>query len=222
LLDLGHELDRLATTGAELVHVDVMDGVYCPQFTFGPPIVKAIQTPLLKDCHLMVSDPISKVEAFVAAGADIITFHVGGVGHPHRALRMLGAATNVNDADRGIIRGVALDPSTPIESVEPLLEELELVLVLAIDPGWSGQSFLSATRSKLDRVRRLIESSARPILLGVDGGVTKTNIEDVGALGVDLIVTGSAVFDGGDVAANFAFMHDAALAGAARARASSG
>ncbi len=221
LLDLGHELERLAASGAELVHVDVMDGVYCPQFTFGPPLIKAMRTPLLKDVHLMVSDPISRVEAFVAAGADIITLHLGGVAHPHRALHMLGAATNANDPERGIIRGVGLDPSTPIEAVGPLLEVVDLVLVLAIDPGWSGQSFLPSTGERVARVRRLIEASGRPILLGVDGGVTKANIEQVGALGADLIVTGSAVFDGGDVAANFAFMRDGAVAGAARSHAAS-
>ena len=221
LLDLGHELERLAASGAELVHVDVMDGVYCPQFTFGPPLIKAMRTPLLKDVHLMVSDPISKVEAFVAAGADIITLHLGGMMHPHRALHVLGAATNVNDPDRGIIRGVGLDPSTPIEAIGPLLDDVELVLVLAIDPGWSGQSFLPATGERVARVRRLVEASGRPILVGVDGGVTKANIEQVGALGADLIVTGSAVFDGGDVATNYAFMRDRAAAGAARPQASS-
>ena len=221
LLDLGNELDRLAGAGAELVHVDAMDGVYCPELTFGPPMVKAIRTPLLKDCHLMVSDPISKVEAFVAAGADIITIHLAGVNHPHRALHLIGAATNVNNPERGIIRGVGLDPSTPIDAIEPVLDQVDLVLVLAIDPGWSGQTFLPVTGERVERARRLIDASGRPILLGVDGGVTKSNIDHVGSLGVDLIVTGSAVFDGGDVAANFAFMRDQASAGAVRSRAAS-
>ncbi len=217
LLDLGHEMERLAAAGAELVHIDVMDGVYCPQLTFGPPLVKAIRTPLLKDVHLMVSDPLSKVEAFVAAGADIITVHLAGVSHPHRVLHVLGDATNANDPDRGIIRGVGLDPSTPIEIVEPLLDEVDLILVLAIDPGWSGQSFLPTTPERVGRVRQLIDAADHPILLGVDGGVTKANIEEVAALGVDLIVTGSAVFDGGDVAANVALMRARTAAGAARA-----
>ncbi len=217
LLDLGNEMGRLAAAGAELVHIDVMDGVYCPQLTFGPPLVKAIRTPLLKDVHLMVSDPLSKVEVFVAAGADIITVHLAGVSHPHRVFRALGSATNVNDPERGIVRGVGLDPSTPIEVIGPLLGEVDLILVLGIDPGWSGQSFLSTTPERVRRARRLIDAADHPILLGVDGGVTRANIDEVAALGVDLIVTGSAVFDGGDVAANAALMQARATAGSARA-----
>ncbi len=222
LLELGSDLERLAATGTEIVHIDVMDGVYCPQMTFGPPLVKAIRTPLLKDVHLMVTDPLSKVDAFVAAGADIITFHLAGVAHPHRVLRTLAGATNVNDPERGIVRGVGLDPSTPIETIEPLLGDLDLVLVLAIDPGWSGQSFLPRTADRVARVRELIVASGRPILLGVDGGVTKANIEQVAALGADLIVTGSAVFDGGDVAANVTLMAAGAAAGAAGAAGAGG
>jgi ribulose-phosphate 3-epimerase len=216
LLELGRELERLAATGTELVHIDVMDGVYCPQLTFGPPLVKAIRTPMLKDVHLMVADPLSKVEAFVAAGADIVTFHLAGVPHPHRVLRVLGAAGNVNDPARGIVRGVGLDPSTPVEAIEPLLDELELVLVLAIDPGWSGQSFLPATAERLARVQELVAAARRPILVELDGGVTRANIEQVGSLGADIVVTGSAVFDGGDVAANVALMQAGVIAGAAR------
>lgn len=212
LLALGQEMDVLAGTGIELVHIDVMDGVFCPQITFGPPIVRALRTPLLKDVHLMIDDPLAKVEAFVQAGADMITFHLEGAPQPHRVLQVLGAATNANDPDRGLIRGVGLNPSTPVEAVEPLLDELDYLLVLAVNPGWSGQSFLPSTERRLDRARRLIESSGRPIILGVDGGVTRDNIGVVATMGADIIVSGSAIFDGGDPAANAAAMLEAVRA----------
>lgn len=206
LLNLGEEMDRLADSGVEIAHIDVMDGVFCPQITFGPPIVKALPTSFLKDVHLMIDDPLPKVEAFLAAGADLITFHIEGARQPHRVLQALATATNANDPDRGIVRGVGINPSTPIEVIEPLLDELEYVLVLAINPGWAGQAFIDATARRLARARGLIESSGRPILLGVDGGVTRSNIRSVAGLGADIIVSGSAIFDGGDVRANASLM----------------
>ncbi len=216
LLNLGSEMRLLEGAGAELVHVDVMDGVFCPQFTVGPPIVKALRTPLLKDVHLMVEDPLPKVESFVQAGADLVTFHLEGAAQPHRVLQALGSLVNANEPGRGLIRGVGLNPSTPVAAIEPLLEELEYVLILAINPGWSGQAFLPATAGRLDQARRLIEASGRRILLGVDGGVTRANIARVAAMGADLIVSGSAIFDGQDAAGNAAFMLEQVRAARAR------
>jgi ribulose-phosphate 3-epimerase len=213
LLELGSELTRLASSGAELVHIDVMDGVFCPQITVGPPVVQAVRTPLLKDVHLMIDDPLSKVDAFVAAGADMITFHLEGARQPHRVLQSLAGATTLRDPARRVIRGVGLNPSTPVEALEPLLDDLEYVLVVAINPGWSGQSFLPSTDARIERVRRLIDAAGRPILVGVDGGVTRANIDHVASLGADIVVSGSAIFDGKDVAANAAFMLDRVRAG---------
>jgi ribulose-phosphate 3-epimerase len=206
LLDLGREMGVLEEAGVELVHVDVMDGVFCPQLTVGTPVVRALRTALLKDVHLMIDDPLTKVDAFVEAGADMITFHLEGARQPHRVLQALAAATNANDPGRGVVRGVGLNPSTPVEAVEPLLDDLEYVLVLAINPGWGGQSLLPGTQRRLEAVRHLIEASGRSILVGVDGGVTRANIRQVAGWGADLIVSGSAIFDGGDVAANAAAM----------------
>ena len=209
--DLGHladEMNVLERAGVELVHVDVMDGVFCPMTTVGPPIVRAIETSMLKDVHLMIDDPLSKVDAYVAAGADMVTFHVEGAAQPHRVLRVLGSATNANDPGRGIVRGVAVNPGTPVDVIEPLLDELEYVLVLAVDPGWGGQAFIPATPRRLEIARRLIEASGRPILLGVDGGVTRDNIKDVASMGVDIVVSGSAIFDGRAAAGNATAMLD--------------
>jgi ribulose-phosphate 3-epimerase len=208
LAHLAEEVGVLESVGVELVHIDVMDGVFCPMFTVGPPIVRAVRSPILKDVHLMIDDPLAKIEAFIAAGADLITFHVEGAPQPHRVLRVLASAVNVNDPARGIVRGVALNPSTAVEAVEPLLDELELVLVLAVDPGWGGQTFISSTERRLDRVRSMIEASGRPILLGVDGGVTQENVARIAALDVDLVVSGSAIFDGRAAAANASTMLD--------------
>lgn len=196
LLHLGDELRLLERAGARIVHTDVMDGVFCPQLTVGTPFVKAQRTSLLKDAHLMIEEPLDKVQAFVDAGADIITFQVEGARHPHRVLQALGSVTNANDPERGIMRGVALNPGTPVETIEPLLGDLEYVMLLAVNPGWSGQSFIASTERRVERARELIAASGRDILLGVDGGITKANVGRVAALGVDIIVTGSAVFDG--------------------------
>lgn len=186
LLRLGDQLTALDEAGARIVHVDVMDGVFCPQFTVGPPIVKAIPDRFVKDCHLMITDPLDRVQEFVAAGAGIVTFHVESTAHPHRVLQSLVGS--------GVVRGVALNPGTPLQAVEPLIDDLELLLLLAINPGWGGQKFLPRTAERLAAARGLI--AGRDIVLGVDGGITKANIEQVATLGADLVVSGSAIFDG--------------------------
>lgn len=132
LLHLGAEMEVLGDAGIELVHIDVMDGVFCPQITVGPPIVKALRSPMLKNVHLMIQDPLPKVEAFVQAGADMITFHLEGASQPHRVLQALAAMANANEAGRELIRGVGLNSSTPVDAVEPLLDELDYLLVVAI------------------------------------------------------------------------------------------
>jgi ribulose-phosphate 3-epimerase len=208
LLRLGDELAVLETAGVELVHVDVMDGVFCPMLTVGPPVIKAMRTGLLKDAHLMIDDPLTAIDQYVAAGADMITFHVEGARQPHRVLQVLASAVNANDPERGVIRGVAVNPSTPLEVIEPLLGDVDYVLILAVNPGWGGQGFIARTEPRLERARRLIDDSGREILLGVDGGVTRANIEHVAGLGADIIVSGSAIFDGRDAVANAAFMLD--------------
>jgi ribulose-phosphate 3-epimerase len=196
LLRLGDEVRLLETAGVELVHIDVMDGVFCPMLTVGPPVIKALRTSMIRDAHLMIEDPLSKLDQYVAAGADMITFHVEGARQPHRVLQALARATNANDAVRGIVRGAAVNPSTPLTAIEPLLDELDYLLILAINPGWGGQTFLPSTEGRLEQARQMIEASGRSILLGVDGGVTRENIAHVATLGADLIVSGNAIFDG--------------------------
>lgn len=205
-MSLGTELKLLENAGVKLLHFDVMDGCFCPAMTLGAPLIKGAKTPLLKDVHLMIDEPLSKVDSFVAAGADIITVHAESTRHVHRLLQVLGKMPNANDPNRGLIRGLAVNPGTPLESIEPLLGELELVLLLAVNPGWGGQQFIPSTRARLARLRQMTGDS---ILLGVDGGITRDNVAEVARMGADIMVTGSAVFDGKAPLENVRFMMNA-------------
>lgn len=192
-MSLGSQLQMLEGAGAGLLHFDVMDGCFCPMLTLGAPVVAGLKTSLLKDVHLMIEEPLTKVEGFVTAGADIITVHAESTRHVHRVLQALGRMTNANDPNRGIVRGLALNPGTPLQSLEPLLGELELILLLAVNPGWGGQKFIPSTRERLERLKQIVGDK---VLIGVDGGITRENVAEVARMGVDIIVTGSAVFDG--------------------------
>jgi ribulose-phosphate 3-epimerase len=208
MMKLGSELSLLEQTRVELAHFDVMDGCFTPMMTVGPPFIKALKTALLKDVHLMIEEPLEKVDAYVAAGADMITVHVESSTHIHRVLQKLGGMDNANDPSRGLVRGAALNPGTPLSFLKPLLEEVEVVMLLGINPGWGGQSFIASTFSRIAEVKKMIAERGREILVCVDGGITKENIGDMAQAGVDVVVTGSAVFDGKDPVGNARFMLD--------------
>lgn len=206
LLRLGSEVSLIEQAGVKVVHFDVMDGCFCPMMTLGPPLIKAVKTPLLKDVHLMIEEPLDKVGDYVAAGADLITIHAESCRHPHRVLQQLGKMENANQAARGLIRGVALNPGTPLETLEPLLGELEMILLLAVNPGWGGQKFIESTHERLREVKKMVQKSGNDILIAVDGGIKRDNVAEMGASGVDLVVTGSAVFDGKAPSQNAKYM----------------
>ncbi len=202
LLHLAEDLDRLAAAGVRTLHVDVMDGVFCPQLTVGPAFVAALPADEFAiDVHLMIDDPLDKLGAYVDAGATAITFHVEATRHAHRALQTLSGT--------GVARGVALNPGTSLEVLAPLIDDIEQLLVLAVNPGWPGQRFIPATAARLAAARELI--GERDIVLGVDGGVTRENVEYVASLRPDLIVAGSAVFADGAVLENARSMLAATL-----------
>lgn len=214
LLSLGSELALLERTEVRLLHVDVMDGCFCPMMTVGPPLIKAMKTSLLKDVHLMIRDPLEKVEDYVAAGADMVTVHAESCLHIHRVLQHLGGLENANDPARGLLRGVALNPGTPIEVVDPLLDELDMVFLLAINPGWRGQKFDPAVPRRIEKLKEITAGAPRRIFVGLDGGITRNNIAEVARRGADIVVTGSAVFDGKAPAENAAFILDTLRANA--------
>jgi ribulose-phosphate 3-epimerase len=209
LLSLGSELALLEGTDVKLLHVDVMDGCFCPMMTVGPPLIKAMKTSLLKDVHLMIQDPLEKLDAYVAAGADMITVHAESCVHIHRVLQHMAKLENANDPARGLLKGIALNPGTPIEVVDPLLDDLDMVFLLAINPGWGGQKFESSMSRRVPRLKEMTAGASRRIFIGIDGGITRNNIAEVARLGVDIVVTGSAVFDGKAPAENARFMLDA-------------
>jgi len=144
----------------------------------------------------MIQDPLERVAAFVEAGADMITFQVESAPNPLRVLQVLGDAANANDPSHGIVRGLAVSPGTPLEVLEPLLDDLEYVLILAINPGWGGQRFRPGTAGRLERVRAMIAANGRPVLVGIDGGITKANISQIAQMRPDVVVAGSSIFDG--------------------------
>jgi len=213
LMNLGAEVEKLNGTGVEILHFDVMDGCFCPMMTVGPPFIKGFRADgYLKDVHLMIDDPLVKTGQYVAAGADILTFHVECGIHVHRVLQSLKSAGSV-DGNRQPVRGVALNPGTPVEVLDPILDQVDMVTVLGINPGWGGQSMIRSTRRRIDSVRELAGRLGLQPLVCVDGGITRKNIDEIATWGVDLVVTGSAVFDGKTVTENARFMLDALRAG---------
>ena len=202
LMCLKDEIARLASSGLGLLHFDVMDGHAAPALTVGPPFIKAIKTSMLKDVHLIVDDPYASIPDYVAAGADMITIHVEGCRHPRAALELIGKSHNVNDSQRGILRGVAINPATPVSAIESLLDLVDLAVLVAVNPGFAGQKFAPNTPERFVALKKMIAESGREILAGIDGGVVADNIEQIARLGPDYVVSGSALFAGGDVAAS--------------------
>ena len=203
LARLGAEMDVLRGR-AHWAHVDVMDGVFCPQLTVGPLFIKAVaSTGMPVDAHLMVCDPLRLLPEVVQAGAAIVTVHAESGRHPHRVLQEL---TRLSASLRPVIRGYAINPGTPVQAVEPVLDLIDLVLVLAVNPGWSGQAPAANTAGRIATVREITGAAGHPVLVGVDGGMSLANAAEVASWGADIVVSGSAIFDGKDAAGNLAAM----------------
>ncbi|MCM0648722.1 ribulose-phosphate 3-epimerase [Clostridium swellfunianum] len=185
---LGYQVEELQKYGADIIHLDVMDGRFVPNITFGPPIIKSIRkySTLPFDVHLMIEEPGRYIEDFVKAGADILTVHYEADRHIDRTINYIKSF--------GIKAAVALNPGTPVKNIENLIPYLDMVLIMSVNPGFGGQKFISYASSKIQEVKNLSNELNPNLLIEVDGGVDIENIKQVVDCGANVIVAGSAVF----------------------------
>ena len=185
---LADEINHCEEAGAQVIHCDIMDGHFVPNISFGPSVVKAVgqATDLFLDVHLMIEEPDRYIEQFIDAGADQITVHYEACPHLHRSLQLI--------KQHGILAGVAVNPATSLQNIEPVLDLVDMVLVMSVNPGFGGQNFIDATYDRLNQMAVKRREGNFNYLIGVDGGVHLDNIEKISRSGADVLIAGSAVF----------------------------
>lgn len=191
-LNLGRDIEMINNSEADWFHLDVMDGRFVPNISYGMPIIKTMKKTATKpfDVHLMIVEPEKYFEDFKAAGADILTVHYEASTHLHRSLQAIKAL--------GMKAGVSLNPHTPVSVLEYIIQDIDLVLIMSVNPGFGGQKFIPQALDKIRKVKKMIQDSGSPALIEVDGGVTLENAADLVAAGVDVMVAGNTVFSSPD------------------------
>lgn len=191
--NLAGEIEKIEKGGADYIHLDVMDGIFVPNITFGAPLIKKIRkvTDLPFDVHLMIEQPERFIKDFVEAGADILTVHQESTRHLHRTIQEIKSY--------GIKAGLSLNPATPLDTLEYIIDDLDLILIMTVNPGFGGQSFIEAMRNKISSLKSLILEKNPNIILEVDGGIKLDNAREIKDLGTDLIVVGSDIFNYDDI-----------------------
>lgn len=193
LLTLGTQLREAETGGADWIHIDIMDGHFVPNISFGVPVVEAVKkgTTLPLDVHLMISNPDQHIEKFYKAGANIITIHQEASPHLNRLLNYI--------KELGALAGISLTPSTPVNTLRDVIDIVDLILIMTVNPGWGGQRFIETTVRKIEECAALVKSSGRSIYIEVDGGIDMTTASRVTKAGANVLVAGTAVFGAPDI-----------------------